>query len=65
MPEPTLELVQVQQFCNLFTGQGTGEVLLVGEDEDGGVAEAVVGQDGGQLVTGLVEALPGERKRTL
>ena len=44
-------------------GNGGGEVGLVGEDQDGAVGQLLLGQEGEELVLGLVETLGGEGGR--
>jgi len=47
----------------LDDGNGGGEVGLVGEDQDGTVGQLLLGQEGEELVLGLVETLGEEGGR--
>ena len=58
VPVPVPHVVQPELVGDLGGVHGVGEVLLVGEDEEHGVTELVLGQHSVKLVPGLSYPLP-------
>ena len=57
VPFPVPQILQSQFVGQFACGHGVGQVLFVGEDQQDGLPQLVLGQHPHQLVAGLADAL--------